>query len=286
MLLILSNSLDQSADVLVGLCAARAQPVFRFNIDLWLSYRFAWTPDGFSIRDPSGRMISSDEIRACLWRRPYLKDTPQWQGASEEDREATEAELHALVLEMADWARARGRLRLVEPSANRRVGRLMQMRVAHEHFTVPDWAVGWGFRYPAGRRMVKRFAQEPLGPERDHFLFVRSVEAEQLSPDWPWLTQEIAQGSRDATVLYVNGRSFGFEMEETRQNLGVEDWRILSGARALSLAALGHAERRRAKHRRLYGPPWSPLRTARFSCRRGHAVLPRSQSKRAICLAR
>jgi len=230
MLLLLSNSADASADVFVELCSERDQPVFRFNIDLWGDCHFAWTPDGFALRDPSGRSTSSELISACLWRRPSLRDTPAWQGATEEDRLATEAELHSIMRELADWARARGLLRLIEPAAPRRVGRLMQMRVAREFFSVPEWSVGWGFRLPAGRRMVKRFTTEALGAQRDRYIYVQSLDAERLSPDWPWLTQEIARGTRDATVLYVQGRCFGFEMEQSRAELGVEDWRVRVGA--------------------------------------------------------
>lgn len=229
MLLLLSNSIDGTADVIVSLCAERGEPVFRFNIDLWTEYRFAWTADGYAFNDPTGRAVTSDEVTACLWRRPSLRDTPEWQGGSPEDRVATEAELHTLMREIADHARARGVLRLMEPTGARRVGRLAQMRVAREFFTVPDWAAGWGVRWPAGRRMVKRLTTEGVGEDRDHYIFVQSVDSENLSPGWPWLLQEIAPGSRDATVVYVAGRSFGFEMERTRAELGVEDWRIRNG---------------------------------------------------------
>jgi len=104
------------------------------------------------------------------------------------------------------------------------------MRVASEFFLVPDWSVGWGFRWPAGKRMVKRFVPEALGRDRDRHIFVRSVDVEHLSPEFPWLTQEIGQGARDATVLFVNGRCFGFEMRLPRAELGVEDWRTLSNS--------------------------------------------------------
>lgn len=225
MLLLLTNSIDGTADVLVGLCAEHQQPVFRFNIDLWLDYRFAWTPAGFAIRDPSGRMVESEEVTSCLWRRPSLQDTPQWRGATPADRLATEAELHAVVREIAEWARARRLLRLIEPSAPRRVGRLTQMRVARAFFQVPDWSLGWGFAWPTGRRMVKRFVPEAIGEGRH--IFVQSVDAARLSPHFPWLTQEIGQGTRDATVLFVNGRCFAFEMRRTRAELGIDDWRTL-----------------------------------------------------------
>jgi hypothetical protein len=230
MLLLLSNSIDGTADVIVGLCSQRAQPVFRFNIDLWAQYRFSWTHEGFVFHDPAGRILSSDEIAACLWRRPSLQDTPDWEGGSPDDRIATAGELHTLMRELADWARARGLLRLIEPAGPRRVGRLTQMRVAREFFTVPDWAAGWGIRWPPGRRMVKRLTTEAIGEQRDRYIFVQSVDCERLSPEWPWLLQDIASGDRDATVLYVKGRCFGFEMVETRAQLGVEDWRIRNGA--------------------------------------------------------
>jgi len=118
----------------------------------------------------------------------------------------------------------------MEPSGARRVGRLAQMRVARDFFRVPEWGIGWGFRWPPGRRMVKRLATEALGSTCDRYIFVQSVEANRLSPEWPWLVQEIAPGLRDATVLYVHGRCFGFEMQKTRDELGVEDWRTRIGA--------------------------------------------------------
>lgn len=230
MLLLLSNSIDGSADVLVELCRERGVGVFRFNIDLWAQYRFAWTAEGFAFHDPTGRSIASEDVTAVLWRRPSLRDTPDWEGGSPEDRVATEAELQTIVREIGDWARARGLLRLIEPAGPRRVGRLAQMRVARDLFPTPDWAVGWGVRWPAGRRMVKRLTTEAVGAGRDAYIFVQSVDAERLSPNFPWLIQETAAGDRDATVLYVRGRCFGFEMVRTRSDLGVEDWRIRNGA--------------------------------------------------------
>ena len=131
--------------------------------------------------------------------------------------------------EIAEWARARGLLRLIEPDGPRRVGRLAQMRVAREFFVVPEWSMGWGVRWPGGRRMVKRLTTEPLGAERDRQIYVQSVDPETLSPNWPWLTQAIAPGARDATALYVAGKVFPFEMAQSRAELGVEDWRTRVG---------------------------------------------------------
>jgi len=230
MLLLLSNSIDETADVLMQLCRERAAPAFRFNIDLWADYRFAWQHDGFVIHDPKGRTASSGDVSACLWRRPSLLDTPLWKGGTIDDRDATAAELHTIVRELAAWAAATGRLRLIEPGGARRAGRLTQMRLARRFFHVPEWTVGWGFRSPPGRRMVKRLSTEGLGSAKDRYIFVRSVDAERLSPSWPWLLQDVATGTHDATVLHVNGRSFAFLLENSRDELNVEDWRTRIGA--------------------------------------------------------
>lgn len=102
------------------------------------------------------------------------------------------------------------------------------MRVASKFFTVPDWCVGWGYRLPPGKRMVKRFVPTPVGPNDDRYIYVKSVDAALLSHEYPWLTQEAGRGTRDATVLYVNGLCFGFEMRLSREEYGVDDWRTLA----------------------------------------------------------
>lgn len=135
------------------------------------------------MRDPIGRLMSADDITACLWRRPTLRETPDWRGGTSGDRAATEAELHCVVRELAEWAKARALLRLIEPSAPRRVGRLAQMRVASEFFVVPDWSAGWGYRLPSGRRMVKRFAPTPVTSDGERYIYVRSVEAHTFRPN-------------------------------------------------------------------------------------------------------
>lgn len=202
--------------------------MFRFNVDLWQDYKFAWNNDGFLFQDPTGRTLSSEDVSSCLWRRPSFWQAAKWREIDDNSRQSTEAELYSIFRELSEWARARKKLRLIEPMAGRRVGRLAQMRVAKDFFAVPDWSVGWGYRRPEGKVMVKRFAPEPLGSQRDLFISVQSVDAERLSPSYPWLTQEIGKGDRDATVLFVNGVCFGFEMELTREELGVEDWRTLN----------------------------------------------------------
>ena len=282
----LTNSIDGTADILAHLCAETGQPLFRFNIDLWSDYAFAWTPSGFAMRDPTGRTVESDAVTACLWRRPSLQETPAWRGGSEADRAATEAELHCIVREIAEWAQVRGRLRLIEPNAPRRVGRLAQMRVAKHYFPVPEWTVGWGFRRQGETQVVKRFTPEPVGEEEHRYIFVRSVDASRLSPDYPWLTQVSVADARDATVLFVHGACFGFAMRRTRAELGVEDWRTLTDEDRNGWEAWDLPSETEAAVRRLDGRSRAALWPLGLPADRRRDSFSRGQSERPVRLAR
>src|SRR5580700_728554 len=57
------------------------------------------------------------------------------------------------------------------------------------------------------------------------FLYARGVDTAQLDPWYPWLVQNVAPGTHDATVVFVNGQCFGFRFATPRHD-GCEDWRI------------------------------------------------------------
>jgi hypothetical protein len=56
------------------------------------------------------------------------------------------------------------------------------------------------------------------------------VDRSRLDPAYPWFTQDIAQGTHDATVLYVNGNVHPYRFAAPRGNL--TDWRITQGTDA------------------------------------------------------
>src|SRR5438128_2375545 len=121
MLLLLTNSMDGSSDIICRLCGELDIPCFRFNIDLFPEYRFRWQADDFSIADPSGRTVRSSAITAAYWRKPHFPgDAPtERTGASVSEWEWAEAQVLYLVNEVANWCRRQGVLRLVEPRAER-----------------------------------------------------------------------------------------------------------------------------------------------------------------------
>ena len=70
-LLVISNSFDATADLLVSRLGAGK--VFRFNFDLWHDYKIDINSKGFILSDPSGREVSADRVVKVLWRKPWSR---------------------------------------------------------------------------------------------------------------------------------------------------------------------------------------------------------------------
>lgn len=224
MLLLLTNSLDGSSDIICRLCEELSIPCFRLNIDLFAEYRFRWEADGFEIGDPYGRTVRSGEITAAYWRKPHFpgEAPPPRSGVSVSECEWAEAQVLYLVNEVANWCRSQGVLRLVEPRAERRVGKVLQMLMASRYFDVPKWQTGWGQALETGSRIVKSLDARLIDDGR--FLYARSVDPARLDPRFPWLVQDVAPGTHDATVVFVCDECFGFRFDAPRHQ-GCEDWR-------------------------------------------------------------
>ena len=221
MLLLLTNSLDGSSDIISLLCRERSLPLFRLNVDLFSEYNLSWTPEGFWISDPTGRRLESSAVTACYVRKPtfptdeVLNNEKSW----------VEGQVLYVVRELVNWCKRRSLLRLVEPGAERRLGKLSQMELARKYFAVPDWTVGWNveFANQQPRRMVKALEARLIQGE---FLFARSVEPKKLAKNYPWFVQDIAPGEVDATVVHLDGKSFAFRLVKKRDG-SHEDWRVL-----------------------------------------------------------
>jgi hypothetical protein len=221
LLLLLTNSLDGSSDVISLLCRELSLPLFRLNVDLFSEYKMSWTKEGFWVDDPTGRRVESASISSCYVRKPnfptdeVLNNEKSW----------VEAQVLYVVRELVNWCKRRSLLRLVEPGAERRFGKLSQLELARKYFSVPDWTMGWNVEFATQqpKRIVKTLDARLIEGE---FLFARSVEPSKLAKSYPWFVQDIAPGEVDATVVYLNGKSFAFRLVKPREG-SHEDWRVL-----------------------------------------------------------
>ena len=186
-----------------------------------------WTGDNFIIKDPTGRRVSSDELSAVAIYKAYLPRDDY--GAFEEFAPGEEKWLKCTVnyifRALAVWAMERKLLRLFIPSEFN-FEKTRQMKIAKRYFSVPRFAIFWGRSKPEnGKVIAKVLHQEKFSDGQ--FAYAKVVEIDSLDPLYPWFTQDIAEGNRDATVLYINGKIHCYQFATERGDL--TDWRVTQG---------------------------------------------------------
>lgn len=221
MLLILTNSLDGTVDLLLE--AAGQTPIFRFNVDMWADYEFRIDAERFSISDPTGRSISEGSVSTCYWRKPrfdLLEAIPQGGSISG----WLKAQWRYAVREVWNICRNGGKARLVEAGAELRFGKIMQLRTAGKYFGVPPWSFVRSSAIPRWEKPAITKALDVEFVSDAKILYTRKVDLETLDPSYPWLLQEEVEASHDLTVVYVAGRCFGFTLD--RKLFEGVDWRV------------------------------------------------------------
>lgn len=128
---------------------------------------------------------------------------------------------------------AQGKVVLVEPYADLRIGKLVQMKVAKKYFKVP--AYQFRMRFPSAFQegtevVVKSLTSGPVGLEktgRESVIFATRVRDQDLSVSIPWMVQEYVDAELDVTVVFVRDQLFAFELDRRGFPAQVVDWREL-----------------------------------------------------------
>ncbi len=226
MILVLSGKISGSTDVLMEIFTERNIPAFRFNLDMFDSYRILWDNDEFEITDPLGRCCRSQEIAEMVFYKGLI---PTWVTFSEDRRYDSEREwliswLNRLYECFACYGKEHGLIRLWRPNGFG-YAKTLQMKMAKKYFPVPDFKIHSGFTLPSRQVIVKPLTQRPLSD--GEMAYARIADRADLDPAWPWFTQEIASGDRDATVLYINGKVHCYQFATVRGEM--TDWRVTQG---------------------------------------------------------
>ena len=232
MILFITRKLAGSADILMKVFAERQIPVFRLNLDMFPHYQFMWRGDRFEIEDPVGHACSSQDLRAMVFFKGQLIID---EHADFEDRytelkdQYTEVKwvkswLNKLYLSFVCYGAERNLIRLWDP-LEIHWPKTRQMVAAAEFFPVPEFTLHWGFSMSSKQVVVKTLTQRLLS--NGDMAYSRILDRAQLDPKYPWFTQEIADGDRDATVLYINGHVHCYQFATVRGELS--DWRVTQG---------------------------------------------------------
>jgi len=207
--------------------------VFRLNFDLWRDYKVEVNVGGFRVEDPAGRVVDEGRVSKFLWRRPTrTHNSLPGALASDEDR-YSEGEVWYAVQEIVNLLWARAKVVLVEPHADRRVGKFVQLRAAGRYFDVPDYQFRLGFPSKFGARgvVVKSLTFEPVGVDKEgrpSVIFATKVNSRDLATSSPWMVQEYVAADFDVTVAVVRDKMFAFGLDRHKFPKDVADWRELS----------------------------------------------------------
>ncbi len=225
-LLLITNSYDTTADLLVRRLGP--QKVFRFNFDIWSDYAFEITPARFRIVDPTGRSAESDTVAKALWRKPWSRVPFRPSSTTDEER-YYDQEVWYAVRDIVNLLWLDEKIVLVEPFAERRAGKFIQLRIAEKHLQVPSYQ--FRMRLPtvfhnSESIVVKSLTTEPVGPvEKRELLFTTRVNDRELSTECPWMAQRYIHAEKDVTVAFVYDRLFAFELDRSSFREQTADWR-------------------------------------------------------------
>jgi hypothetical protein len=214
-LLIITNSYDTTTDVLLDRLAT--VPVFRLNFDQITRYKLRFDQDGFHISDPTGRMAGNMTISKAYWRKPFSSDAD----GSEFWTKYVDAEMRVILTEIVNLLWVEQKLVLVEPFAERRTGKLLQLRHAHGLFAVPAYEVVLNEASRTKPAVVKSLSNELVG---DRVLYTTEVRADDLDLRYPWFVEQYIEASHDVTVVFVRRQLFAFSLDRDFLNTTV-DWR-------------------------------------------------------------
>ena len=226
MYLIVTSKLSPSSDAIMHTAATRSESMFRFNLDMFDSYRFEWRNDCFEIADPTGRTCRSTDLKGMSFYHARMAvDQPLDNPAPfAGETKWVISWLNHVHDALVDYALDHHLLRVWTPFALLKT-KPLQMKIAKQYFAVPDFRIHWGKNLPPHRVISKQLTQRTFSDGA--VPFAQKVDISTLDPQWPWFTQEIADGDRDATVLYINGKIHSYQFATVRGEL--TDWRVTQG---------------------------------------------------------
>lgn len=199
----------------------RGVSVFRLNFDQILSYEIRIDRHGYSITDPTGRTANHESITKAYWRKPMNADPDDsviWS-------QYVAAEMRYAFTELVNLLWSDQKIVLVEPYAERRTGKLLQLRRAEGFFSVPDYYFTLGYEPAASVAVVKSLSSELVD---DKILYTTKVRTEELDSRFPWFIESVVDANFDITVVYVRGQLFCFSLVRDFLDKSV-DWRRFIG---------------------------------------------------------
>ncbi len=214
----MTNSYDVTVDLLLDRMGG--QPIFRLNFDQLSRYRMLINKGGFSIVDPAGRCVTSQTVAKVYWRKPF--NAPAEEAYAREN--LVDAELRYVLTELVNFLWLAEKLVLVEPFAEKRTGKLIQLHCARSFVEVPEYEFILNHESSRSAGVVKSLSNELVG---EGVLYTTRVETGSLAGKFPWFVQSEILAHKDVTVVFVRGKLFAYSLQRDFLEHSV-DWRRFS----------------------------------------------------------
>lgn len=216
MLLLITGSLDGTADLLVQ--EVGSSNCFRFNYDLFQDYKLEFTPSYWSITNPSGHSINSNNVTRAFWWKAfnfYIQD----------QEEFIVEEVKYIFREIYHWCRLKSIAKGNPHDFHNHLGKINILNIASKYFKTPDTLITFklaGVDKLPNKKFVAKSLTSGL-TTTNKALFTTAVNLEQLHPDYPWFLQEQIDSKVDITVFICGDDYFAYYRDRT--GLKGLDWR-------------------------------------------------------------
>ena len=238
MLAIFTNSFDVTTDLIIKHLDGKTK-FFRFNSDLLSDYSITWEPGHWKITNVvTSDSLTSSNISTAYWRKPLEMLSEAIPGYPEP---FYSSEIRYAFREIINSIIRSRKFRLVEPFAERRVGKFYQLEVALSYFPIPKTLFTLN---PSASIDISQLldtdnvaAKSISGVEVsiDNVMYTSRVDPSSIDLEKPWYLQGLIDGNDDVTCAFVAGKCFW--SRRTREAMGdyldvrecqglVNDWEI------------------------------------------------------------
>ena len=218
--LLISSAGDVTSDLL---CQHLSGSVLRINWERWDKYDLDIDASAFRIADQFGRVVTTANLENIIWRKPLAEvdiSPGEFWYCFHEFKYGIEY--------IIDYVRQTFPIRLpIDPHHNRTVTKFKQLIVAKKYLYVPSWRFTcdpsrqqWG-----GKWIAKSLTGQPIPGTGVYskVIYTTSICPSDLADRFPWFLQEEYDATCDLTVVFVDGKQFGFLLD--RSLFPGLDWR-------------------------------------------------------------
>lgn len=213
--MLLTSSGDGTSD---RLAQNLKEQVFRLNFDQLPEFKIHFDLKSWSIQNPVGRKISSENATTVLWWKAFISSPQTYD-------HYLKAESKYFFREIYSWFYDYGKVKGNSIDFHNQYGKVRICRLASKYFNTPKSLITYQLEQeesvPKGNRIVKSLSSEMVADKKA--LFTTDVSNKFLDPNFPWFIQEKINAKSDLTFFIVGKKIFGFE--RLRNELKGLDWR-------------------------------------------------------------